>query len=147
MSTNGQQKTNEPNIAASFSGLAHDVIELAELQAQLFALDVKSTSEKTRTSLILAVASGSALLGSVPVGLFALGELFRYQFKISEAAGFGFAALVGVALSAALMTAAWSHFKSDQVSMKRSREELSRNLAWVKSNLRGRAQPAPTENN
>ena len=147
MSTNGQQKTNEPNIAASFSGLAHDAIELAELQAQLFALDVKTTSEKTRTSLVLAVAGACTLLSSVPVGLFALGELFRYMFGISEPAGFGLATLVGIVLSTVLMTAAWSRLKSGQVSMRRSREELSRNLAWVKSNLRGRSQPSPTESN
>jgi hypothetical protein len=69
------------------------------------------------------------------------------MFGISEPAGFGLAALVGVVLSAALMMAAWSRLKSGQVSMRRSREELSRNLAWVKSNLRGRSQPSPTENN
>lgn len=139
MNTNGQSKSGEPNIAASFSGLAHDVIELAELQAQLFTLDIKSTSEKTRTSLVLAVAGACALLGSVPVALFALGELFQKFLGISEAAGFGLAALVGVVLSAVLMMAAWSNFKSGEASMRRSREELSRNLAWVKSNLRGRA--------
>ena len=46
MSTNGRARNNEPNVAASFSELTHDVIELAELQAQLFALDVKNTSRE-----------------------------------------------------------------------------------------------------
>ena len=35
MNSNGRVREEEPNVATSFSELAHDVIELAELQAQL----------------------------------------------------------------------------------------------------------------
>ena len=100
MSTNGRVRDEEPNVATSFSGLAHDVIELGELQAQLFAHDVKSTTQQTRTSLLLAVVGACLLLGSVPVVLFALAELFVEEFEWSRAAGFGAAALVGVLASA-----------------------------------------------
>ncbi len=144
MSTNGRARNDEPNVAASFSELTHDAIELAELQAQLFALDLKQTSQSTRTSLVLAVAGVCVLLGSTPVALMALAELLVQQFSWSPAAGYGVATLVGVAVSVAILANAWSQFRSGIVTMQRSREELSRNIAWVKSSLRSRAQPNPT---
>jgi hypothetical protein len=41
MSRNGRYAAEVPDIATSFSGLTHDVIELSELQARLLMLDVK----------------------------------------------------------------------------------------------------------
>jgi hypothetical protein len=147
MSTNGQSRNDQPGVATSFSELTHDVIELAELQAQLFALDVKNTSEKTKTSLLLAVVGVCALLGSIPVALYALAELLREQLEWSGAASFGVATLVGVLISASILSAAWMQFKTGLVTMRRSREELSRNIAWLKSSLRKRAQSNPMEKN
>ena len=83
-------------MATSFAGLAHDVIELGELQSQLFVHDVKSTTQKTRTSLLLSVVGACALLGSIPVLLFAVAELFVEQFDWSRSAGFALAALIGI---------------------------------------------------
>lgn len=147
MTTDGQPQTEKPSVANSLSGLTHDVIELAELQAQLFALDVKETSQGTRTALILAVVGACALLGAVPIALTALAELLIAQLSWSSAASYGVATLVGIMLASALLVAAWVRFRSGVVTLKRSRDELSRNLAWVKANLRSRTTRNPTANN
>jgi uncharacterized membrane protein YqjE len=144
MITNGRARNQEPNVAASVSELTHDVIELAELQAQLLALDIKATSQKSRTSLLLAAIGICVLLGSIPVVLFALAELFVAQFEWSPAAGFAVAALVGVLLSALFLVAGWYRFKSGFDTLARSREEFSRNLTWIKSTLRSRGRPNAT---
>jgi uncharacterized membrane protein YqjE len=145
MNTNGRSRNDEPGVAPSVSELTHDVIELAELQAQLFALDVKNTSAKTKTSLLLAVVGVCVLLGSIPVALFALAELLHEQLEWSAAASFGVATLVGVLVSACILAAAWVKFKTGLDTLRRSREELSRNIAWVKSSLRSRGRANPTE--
>ncbi len=147
MSTNGRARNNEPNVAASFSDLAHDVIELTELQANLFALDVKDTSRSTRTALILGVSGVVVLLGTIPVALVSLAALLIEQLGWSNAAGFGAATLVGVLLGAGILAAAWSRFRTSAVTLHRSRDELRRNIAWVKSSLRNRAQLNPAEEN
>jgi uncharacterized membrane protein YciS (DUF1049 family) len=148
MNTNGRVREEEPNVATSFSGLAHDVIELGELQAQLFAHDVKSTTQKTRTSLILAVVGVCVLLGAIPVLLFALGELISEQTGWPLSAGLAIAAVVGIAISAAILAVAWNRLNVGLSSMQRSRDEFSRNVAWVKSSLRsqtsGKANPRQT---
>lgn len=136
MTTNGRVRANEPNVTGSFSDLAHDVIELAELQSKLFALDIKSTTAKTRTSLLLSVTGVCLLLGSIPVALYALAELFVEQFGWSQSAGFAVAALIGLALSGCFLAAAWQRFRTGMNIMQRSREELTRNIAWIKSSLR-----------
>jgi len=144
MITNGRSRTEEPTVATSFSELTHDVIELAELQAQLFSLDVKETTKTTRTSLLLAVVAGCVLLGTIPVALIALAELLIEQLDWSQAAAYGVATLVGLLISVGIGAVAWSRFRTGIVTMHRSREELSRNVAWIKSSLRNRVQTNPS---
>lgn len=141
MNTNGRMRDEEPNVATSFSGLAHDVIELGELQAQLFVHDVNSTVQKTRTSLLLGVVGVCILLGSVPVLLFAIAEFFVEQFDWPRSAGFTVAAIIGIGASVGLLAAAWNRLSVGLHSLQRSRDELSRNIAWIKSSLRTQSSP------
>ncbi len=138
MSTNGRVRDNEPNVATSFSGLAHDVIELGELQAQLFALDVKRTSLNARGAFVLTVAGASFLLSAISVGLFALAELLVEELEWDKSTADLVTAVVGVALGGGILAAAWRQWQSGISALDRSREELSRNIAWLKSSLRNR---------
>lgn len=144
MSTNGRARTNEPNVASSFAGLTHDVIELAELQSQLLAIEARQTAQRTRMSLILATVGVCFLLGSISIALIELAELLLAWTEWPRAACYGISTLVGLALSIGLVVAAWLQFKSGIKQLDRSRDELSRNIAWVKSSLRSRADRNPT---
>jgi Putative Actinobacterial Holin-X, holin superfamily III len=144
--TNGRVREEEPNVATSFAGLAHDVIELGELQAQLFVHDVKSTTQKTRTSLLLGVIGACVLLGSVPVLLFALGEWIAERTGWPLSGGLAVAAAVGIAASAAILAAGWNRLSVGLNSMQRSRDELRRNIAWIKSSLRSQTASKPDLN-
>jgi hypothetical protein len=141
MSTNGRVRDEEPNVATSFSGLAHDVIELGELQAQLFVHDVKNTTQKTRTSLLLSVVGACVLLGSVPVMLLALGEFIADRTGWPRSGAFAIAALIGIGVSTGFLAAAWNRLSVGLNSMQRSRDELTRNIAWVKSSLKSQSSP------
>lgn len=132
---NGQAKAADPNVAASFSGLAHDAIELAELQAQLLKLDVQAAARSGGMSMALLVIGACLLLGCVPVALTALAEAFVAQWGWSRAAAYGAAAAIGLALSAIAGVAAWYRVRSALASLQRSRDELNRNVAWIKSSL------------
>jgi hypothetical protein len=138
MNTNGRVRDEEPNVATSFSGLAHDVIELSELQAQLFVHDVKNIGRKTRTSLILGVVGACVLLGSIPALLFGLAELFVEQFDWPRSAGFAVSAVIGMVVSAGFLVTARSMLSAGLSSMQRSRDEFNRNVEWVKASLRKR---------
>ena len=140
MSTNGRIRDEEPNVATSFSGLAHDVIELGELQARLLALDVKKTSVDARMAFVLTVVGASFLLCSISVGLFALAELLHEELKWDKSTADLVTAVVGVVLGGGILAAAWHQWQSGMSALTRSREELSRNVAWLKMSLRN--QPA-----
>src|SRR3954462_15095327 len=138
MNPNGRFRDKQPDVATSFSELAHDVIELGELQAQLFALDVKSTVKKTSSSVLLTIIGVCVLLGSVPVILFALGYLIAEVLDWPVSAGLGIAAVVGIAISAGILLLAWNRLSAGLNSMQRSSEELRRNIAWIKATLKSR---------
>jgi len=143
MNTNGRPPTHEPNVAASFADLTHDVIELAELQTQLFMCDAKKTTQNARTALILCVLGVCLLLGCIPIALIALAELLIRQFEWTPAAGYAVATACGLLLSAIALGLGYVRFKNGLVTIDRSREELNRNIAWLKSSLRSRSQSRP----
>jgi hypothetical protein len=140
MNHNGRQRTTMPDVAGSVSGLAHDVIELSELQLRLLRLDVQKSTQKLRICLILAIVGICLLIASIPVALFALAEVFAEQLEWSRSAAFGASALIGVILSAIFAGSAYGVVRSGLFSLERSREELNNNVAWVKTSLRNRQQ-------
>jgi hypothetical protein len=140
MKENGRHRVQMPEVAESVSGLTHDVIELGELQAQLLMSELKKSSQKTRTCLILAIVGVCLLLASIPVALFALAEVLVEQLDWSRPAGFGAAALVGLLVSAVFFGSAYAIVRSGLFSLQRSREEFNQNIAWIKSTLRNRGK-------
>jgi hypothetical protein len=136
MNTNGRIRDEEPNVAASFSGLAHDIIELSELQAQLFVHDVKSTGQKTRTALVLSVVGLCVLLGTIPVLLIALGQFIAEQTGWPQSAGLAIGAVLGIVASAVLLAVARNRLSAGVNSLQQSRDEFNRNIAWIKASLR-----------
>jgi hypothetical protein len=136
VNTNGKAKRAAPNVAKSFSGLAHDAIELAELQARLLKLDAQAAARNGGTSLALLVLGACLLLGCMPVALLALGELFVLQFDWPRAGAYAASAAIGLALSAGAGLAAWQRIRTAASALRRSSEELNRNIAWIKTNLK-----------
>ncbi len=142
---NGRYDGKAPNVAASVSDLTHNVIELTELQVQLLTLDVRQSVQKARMCLILAVIGACVLLGTIPVALLALAALLVEQLEWSMAGATSVATLVGLLLAGVVLGVAWAYIKKGLVSLERSRDELRRNVAWLKSTLRTRGHAHASE--
>jgi putative superfamily III holin-X len=134
MNTNGQS-LKEPTVAKSVAGLAHDAIQLAELQTELLMHDLRESGQRTRTSLVCGMIGMCLLLGSLPVILIALAELLAGQLGWPQSAAYAAAAVVGMAISATAFAMAYSRFKQGIFTLENSREELTRNIEWMKLQL------------
>jgi hypothetical protein len=143
MTGNGRYYGKTPNVAASVSDLTHDVIELSELQAQLLALDAKQSVATLKSCIILAVVGAAMLLGTIPVALLAIAAVFVERLEWPLDASIAVATGIGLLLAAIVLGAAYGYVKSGLVSFNRSREELQRNIAWLKSTLKTRGKAAP----
>lgn len=136
MNTNGRTSNAERlNVAASVSEMAGDAVELAELQAKLLACDLKASAQNARTSLVLAIVGLCTLLSSVPIALMALAEVLVDQLNWSPAAGYAMAAVVGLLVSALAIGVSYVRFQKGLLSLERSREEMNRNIEWLKAQL------------
>ena len=95
-------------------------------------LDAQAAARNGGMSVALLVVGACLLLGCVPVALVALAEVFVAQFGWSRAGALGAAAAIGLAISAASGAAAWYRLRRALASLQRSRDELNRNIAWIK---------------
>lgn len=143
VNTNGKAQAT-PNVAASFSHLAHDAIELAELQAKLLKLDAQVAARNGGMSIALLVVAACLLLGCMTIALVALAEFLAAEFDWSRAGAFAASAAVGFALSGIVGTAALFRIKSALAALERSRDEFNRNTAWIKANLKQWKGDPPT---
>ena len=132
---NGSPQTAPKALVRDVGEFAHDVLTLAELQAQLFVTDLQECS---RRALVpgLVLLSGAALgLACFPVALAALALLLIQVFETSYAAGFLLATMVGAILSTLLCVSGWFLVRKRLAVLQRSQQELVRNLRWIKKVL------------
>jgi len=133
--SNGSPQTATKGLARDVNEFAHDVLTLAELQAQLFVADVQECGQRV-------FVPGMVLLGGVTLGaacfpfvLAALALWLIQVFELSNAAGFLVAAVLGAVMSALLCVIGWFQVRKHVAVLGRSQQELVRNLRWIKKVL------------
>lgn len=123
-------------VGRSVSGLAHDVIELAELQAQLLALDLRDSGSRAAPPVALLVSAVLLALGSMPVLLLGIGWLLVRQAGWTEGAAFLSVGGGAVLLAAATAWIGSRRLQSAITILTRSTQELSENIQWLKQTLK-----------
>ncbi|GIX00450.1 MAG: hypothetical protein KatS3mg111_3782 [Pirellulaceae bacterium] len=142
-SSNGADSSFPPRQAAQhISDLLHDVLHLAELQIELFQVDLRDGGRRVLTpvvtlglSLALAVGAIPVLLAAIAAGLMAVGLALWLSILL--------AGLLGLLLAA---TAAWLGLrllKRSFTVFQRSADEFRENYRWIKHGLTGRS-PRPS---
>jgi uncharacterized membrane protein YqjE len=132
---NGRGKAGTA-LRANMGDFVHDVITLAELQARLVAVDAGEARARAIRPLILGVVGIVLLLASFPVALLGLAWLLAESGLVLWAALL-IAAAAGVIVSGLLGWLAWRTIRTTFTVFRRSGDEFSQNLGWIKSVLRG----------
>ncbi len=119
-------------------GLMHDVITLAELQSQLLGVDAREAAG--RVALPVSLLGAAAVLGasSLPLLLIFLALVLRDYAGWGAAWAVLTAAVVGLLVSGGLLFAGYLGLMKVVKPFARSRDELSKNLTWLKEVLKGR---------
>jgi uncharacterized membrane protein YqjE len=133
----------EQRVVGGIAGFGSDIATLAELQAELAVTDLKESLQKAAVPLGLLAVGVICVVGALPVVLLGVAALLAAALKITTA----WATLLtgGVALVAALGIVAVSASKIGPSfsSFRRTREELARNLAWIRTVLLYSGRGAP----
>lgn len=143
---NGRRvRINSPVTEGVFGNLAElggDIASLAELQVQLAVADVKESIGRAIVPAVLLGAGLVLLLAAVPVALIGVAML------LSDALGFthpGWAYLLVaggvVVLTVLFVLIGLPMFLHAFRSFVRSKDELARNVAWVKTVLANSGRP------
>jgi len=142
---NGSTESPATVVARSFAELAHDVATMAELQAELFKTEFQQARRDMVMPLLLLTVAAVVGLGCVPVLLLSLAYALVELAGLSQAVSLLIAALVGLLGGAVAALLGWRKLRDSSMTWERSREELSRNVTWIKQVLKHKARPAGSE--
>lgn len=134
---NGAYKSSPPKMRKSVSALTRNVIELAELQFELFKLDSAKATRKVKATIVFFAIGLALLLASLPVAMMAAGEALVQFQDWSRAAAWAVSAASGLGLCLILLFLAWWKLNQALASWRRSNKELSQNVNWLKCTFRG----------
>ncbi|TVS19525.1 MAG: phage holin family protein [Planctomycetaceae bacterium] len=145
MNLQNESKPTPPSgVANDMAELTSDVMSLAQLQFELFTTDCRTGMRGLLTPVVLLLGAGIAAIGTVPVGLLLMAELLVQVAGLSRVAALSIAVLSGLLMAVVLGAVGWSVSRGVGRVFKRSREELIRNLAWIKHSLHG-PEASPTK--
>jgi len=123
-------------VARNVGDLAHDIVELGELQAALLKVDVAQWSRRLTLPLIMLGGAGVLLVGCVPVLLAALAYVFVELAGWSNSLSFLAAALIGLVIGGACAVSGWWKLRGSVSVFRRSQEEFNHNVRWLKQVLK-----------
>lgn len=128
----------------SASGFARDVSTLADLQLKLFSTDLQEALSRMAVPLFLIVASGVMAAAALPLILVGFAFLLVYYAEWAIAWSMLVIAAATILLAAVTGAIAYRSVQRGLKSLDRSKQELLRNINWIKSVLQ-HPQAVPPE--
>jgi fatty acid desaturase len=133
---NGSTAAPPNEVAKGMGDLTHDIMSLAELQFVLFRIDCREGLKRLLIPVALLLFAGIVAVGTVPVALIVFAEFLTQAAGLSRAVAYSIAALSGLIVAVAMGVVGWSYLRGVVHVFERSREELTRNMTWIKHALK-----------
>ena len=137
---NGSTPSPPNGVAKDMGELTHDIMSLAELQFELFRIDCREGLKRMLVPVAMLLVAGIVAVGTVPIALIFIAEFLAQSAGLSRAAAFSIATMTGFIVALAMGVVGWSYLRGVVRVFERSREELTRNMTWIKHALK---RPAP----
>jgi hypothetical protein len=138
-----QNGSRQNGVLGSLTEFGNDLATLAELQLKLAELDARAAAERAVVPLAAAAGALAVLLAALPVLMLGVAALLASLLHVAE--GWAMLLVGGVALVGAAITVAVAvpRLVRSFDSFRRSRDELTRNVSWMRTVLLYSGRPAP----
>jgi len=123
-------------VAGHLADVAHDIVELTELQSRLLVNDLKMVVQRAVLPVIALCAALCLAQGAVPVLLLAIARFAGSQSNATLPLAFALTALGTLIVSSLMAWLGWKKLQKSLEELERTKLELSRNIAWIKKSLR-----------
>jgi hypothetical protein len=145
---NGHNGKTSPfvTVARDVSQVAHDFVELAELQAALARIELSGWWKQFILPTVLIVVGSVLGLICLPILLAAAAMQLSVAAEISLPLALLIVGAGTGAMGLVVILVAYTKFKNMRGPLQESRQELSRNLRWIKRTLKG-SNPAKSATN
>lgn len=130
--SNGAPETASKGLASDVGAFANDVLTLTELQAQLLVADVRECSRRALVPSLALLVGLTLGLACIPVALLTVALGLVQFLETSHFTAFLIVAVAGAIGSALLCIFGWRQIRQRAAVLQRSRDELVRNLRWIK---------------
>ena len=137
-----RQATLNTDPGASLNGmlngigdLGSNVVILTTLQARLAAEDFRECASRAQPALIAVAFLVPLGFASVTLGLLGLASWMTAELDIPLGRSLLLVAAVGIVLSSLMAALAFRRLRASFSSFRRSREELERNVVWLRTIL------------
>jgi uncharacterized membrane protein YqjE len=133
---NGSAQSPSKVVARNVAELAHDTMTIAELQVELFKVELEQYTQAATKPLAFLMISALVFLGCIPVVLLGLAFLLTELTGLSQ----GWSTLLVavcvsvIAIVCALIEA--QQLNKTSLALERSRAEFRRNVIWIKQVLK-----------
>ena len=123
--------------------LGNNVATLFELQAKLAEIDARECSSKAVWPLVAVMGSAAVALSALTVGMFGIAELLAALLNLRPGWAMLLTSALALAITGGILYVSSLELKQSFHVFRRSREELVRNLNWVRTVLlySGRSVP------
>ncbi len=123
-------------VANNIGSLFGDILSLAELQMKLLKRDAAETVQRTYFAAGLLAIGALLLLACLPIAMLTIALLLREFTQLTL--GQSLSIVLGSGLVAAFGAAAYGWFKLKRVGniFRRSEEEFTRNVEWLKKSMK-----------
>ena len=132
---NGSTQTGTRGLRKDIREFAHDVLTLAELQAQLLVADVQECGQSSIFPSLLLLCGVAIGLACAPIALIAVALSVVEIFNVSYALGFLLTAIVFAGLGGTLCAIGAFRLRNCFKVLNRSGNELKCNVSWMKNLL------------
>jgi hypothetical protein len=131
----GENGAKPGDVVSNLAEFGENLLSLGELQTRLAALELKQNLEASKAGGAMLLAGSLLAFSSVPIVLAGLAELLVSELGMKQGYALLSVAFVSLVMAGVLLAIAGSWLRRKGVGFPLSREELARNLNWVRTVL------------